>query len=151
MFGIPSKVYACKHLLSKYVADKLLEQYWVAVHPIARTVHQSSLEQRYRKLWYDVAEGSTSIASIEAVIFAILFAGAVSVSDEALIQELGISRQVLIESLQRGTELALQRAQISSTTKTETFQGFITYLVYCHYQYKSLIALLTVIDHTVLI
>lgn len=133
MFGSPLRQEsACKYLPSKYVADRLLEQYWNAVHPVARAVHRLSFEQKYTKLWCDVINHSKSIASTEAVVLAALFAGAVSISDPETFQELGSSRTDLIDKLQKGTELALQRANVSRTTKIETFQALIIYMVCRH-------------------
>jgi hypothetical protein len=130
MFGSSmQKISVCKDLPSKYAAEKLLAHYWVAVHPISRTVHRPSFEQRYRKLWRDVATASEPPASIAAIVFAVLFSAAVSVSDDTTFGELGVSRESILEQLQSGTECALQRANVSRTTKTETFQALIIYLV----------------------
>lgn len=110
MFGTPAQNDSpSKYLPSKYVADKLLEQYWHAVHPIARILYQPSFEQRYIRLWQTLGRDSEPVASITAIVLAVLFLATISISDKESLRILAIPRQSLREQLQTGTKSALQR------------------------------------------
>lgn len=50
--------------------------------------------------------------------------------DEAtIIRDFGVSRASLIDNFRLGTETALGRANFLRTTKSETLQAFVMYLV----------------------
>jgi len=50
--------------------------------------------------------------------------------DEAdVIRDFGVSKASLVENFKLGTETALSRANFLRTTKIETLQGFVMYLV----------------------
>lgn len=116
-------------LPSRTVADRLLDQYWVCVHPMCRLVHKPSFERRYRIFWDDVQIGIEPANSLQAVVFAAMFSGVVSMPEEAILSEFGVPKKDLVDNFQMGTETALGRANIIRTTKIETLQAFIMYMV----------------------
>ena len=116
-------------LPSQIVTDQLLAQYWESVHPIARAVHRSSFQRRYDLFWNDVSMGMEPANSLQAVVFAALFSGVVSMDEEAITRKFGVSKPSLVDNFQKGTETALSRANIIRTTKLETLQAFIMYMV----------------------
>lgn len=116
-------------LPSKTVADKLLQHYWEACHPIARIVHRPTLEARYRILWDSIARGIEPTPSIQAIIFATLFTAAVSMTAQNVLDLFGVEQRNLIERFQLGTESALGKAHFLRSTKIETLQAFVMYLV----------------------
>lgn len=116
-------------LPSKPVADRLMEQYWEACHPIARIVHRQSLEARYKLLWDNIALGIEPTPSIQAIIFATLFTAAVSMTADSVLDSFGVDQRSLIERFQLGTESALGKAHFLRSTKIETLQAFVMYLV----------------------
>ena len=116
-------------LPSRTVADRLLNQYWQCVHPLCRLVHGPSFETRYALFWDDVQMGIEPAHSLQAVIFAVMFSGVVSMPEEAILLEFGVSKKDLVHNFQMGTETALGRANIIRTTKIETLQAFIMYMV----------------------
>ena len=67
--------------------------------------------------------------SLQAVIFAAMFSGVVSMAEDAILLEFGVSKKDLVDNFQMGTETALGRANIIRTTKIETLQAFIMYMV----------------------
>ena len=67
--------------------------------------------------------------SLQAVIFAAMFSGVVSMAEDAILLEFGVSKKDLVDNFQMGTETALGRANIIRTTKLETLQAFIMYMV----------------------
>ncbi|PWY71791.1 hypothetical protein BO94DRAFT_560245 [Aspergillus sclerotioniger CBS 115572] len=115
-------------LSPRFVADKLLERYWVAVHPVARILHRPTFAQWYETMWELVSNGHEMIASLGAIVLAILFSVPVSLDDEYL-DGCDISREDLKNRLQLGTETALDRAQLLTTAKTETLQAFVAYIL----------------------
>ncbi len=120
-------------LPSRTVADRLLDQYWDSVHPMCRLVHKPSFERRCSIFWDDVQMGIEPANSLQAVVFAAMFSGVVSMSEEAILLEFGVSKKDLVDNFQLGTETALGRANIIRTTKIETLQAFIMYMVRCLY------------------
>ncbi|KAI4143111.1 MAG: hypothetical protein LQ341_003010 [Variospora aurantia] len=116
-------------LPSKPIADRLLYQYWLAVHPICRTVHRPSFLRRYNVFWADVEAGVEPPGSLQAVVFAALFSGVVSMSENAVLMQFGTTRKDLVENFQMGTETALGRANVIRTSKVETLQALVMYMI----------------------
>ena len=116
-------------LPSKIVADRLLIQYWEAVHPVARAVHRSSFQKRYDAFWDDVTSGIEPPNSLQAIVFAAMFSGVVSMPEETIIMQFGVGKKGLVENFQVGTETALGKANFIRTAKVETLQAFVMYMV----------------------
>jgi len=58
-----------------------------------------------------------------------MFSGVVSMDDAAVIRDFGVSKVSLMDNFKLGTETALGRANFLRTTKIETLQAFVMYLV----------------------
>lgn len=117
------------YLPSRIIANRLLGQYWLAVHPICRIVHRPSFQRRYDAFWADIEMGVEPTGSLQAVVFAALFSGIVSMSDSAVLMAFGTSKKDLVDNFQMGTETALGRANVIRTTKVETLQALVMYMV----------------------
>jgi hypothetical protein len=117
------------YLPSKNVADQLVNQYFMAVHYVARTVHRPTFEAQYTMFWGQIATGTEPMPSQQAVIFAAFFSAAVSMSEEQVPQHFGTSKSALVDSLRSGTEMALAKANFLRTTKIDTMQAFVMYLI----------------------
>ncbi|KAI4187498.1 MAG: hypothetical protein L6R41_002780 [Letrouitia leprolyta] len=128
-------------LPSKLIADRLLNQYWLAVHPLCRTVHRPSFQKRYRAFWADVETGVEPPGSLQAIIFAALFCGVVSMPDNVILMEFGTTKKDLVDNFQMGTETALGRANVIRTTKVETLQALVMYMVCLFYPFRFVIRL----------
>lgn len=50
-------------LPSRLAADRLIKQYFVAVHPIAQIVHQRTFEREYEGFWDEVSIGVEYVLS----------------------------------------------------------------------------------------
>lgn len=111
-------------------ADKLLEHYWVSVHPIARTLHRPSFAQRYETLWELIDNGVNIPASLGSIVLAVLLAASVSISMGENPTSSHYTQETIIR-LKQGAELALSKANLLVSNKTETLQAFVTYLVSC--------------------
>lgn len=118
-----------RYLPPRSSADKLMECYWGAVHPVSRVVHRPSFVQRYETLWETIENGYPVPPSLAAIVYSMLFSASVAMSEEQVSELFQISRQYLKDSLQLGTELALSRANLLRTSKIETLQAFVAYLV----------------------
>jgi hypothetical protein len=117
------------HFPARVVVDKLLAHYWVAVHIIARTVHRPSFERQYQNFWIRVNMGMEPRSSFQAVLFAALLGSVVSMTNDMVRAEFGVEKQTMVNSFREGAEAALARANFLRTTKLETLQAFVMYLV----------------------
>jgi hypothetical protein len=107
---------------------KLMRRYLEAVHPIARCVHRPSFEGLYASFWDDVRQNIEPRPSVQSVVFAAWFSAAVSV-DDAFCRSQECNKAQLVLHMKIGTETALSKANFLSTTRFETLQGFVMYLV----------------------
>lgn len=117
------------YLPAKVLVDKLMAHYWQAVHVVARTVHRPSFERHYEKFWESVASGIEPRNSFQAAVFAALLSSVVSMPGEKILSQFGVDKQGLVDNFREATEAALSRANLLGTTKLETLQAFVMYLV----------------------
>ncbi|KAF2849385.1 hypothetical protein T440DRAFT_135906 [Plenodomus tracheiphilus IPT5] len=117
------------HLPSKSLADKLVAHYWVAVHIIAKCLHKPTFERHYEKFWTNVNAGIEPRNSFQAVLFAVMLSAVVSMPEDKVSAEFHIDKQSLVDNFREGTEAALSRANFLRTTKLETIQAFVMYLI----------------------
>jgi len=120
------------YLPTRVLVDKLMAHYWQAVHVIARTVHRPSFERHYEKFWEDITIGIEPRNSFQAVVFAALLSSVISLSSDRIATEFGVDKQGLVDNFREATEAALSRANLLRTTKLETIQAFVMYLVSKH-------------------
>ena len=116
-------------LPSRPAADRLLTHYHRSVHPIAQCVYWPSLEMSYKSFWTNIGMGIEPTASLQALIFSILFSAAVSMPEHLTMSTFGVEHRTLISSFQRTTEMALSKAHFLRTTKIETLQALIIFIV----------------------
>jgi hypothetical protein len=111
------------------VVDELLAHYWNFVHIVARTVHRPSFERQYQNFWIRVNMGTEPRSSFQAVLFAALLSSVVSMTEDEVRVKFGMEKRTMVDSFREGTEKALAKANFLRTTKLETLQAFVTYLV----------------------
>lgn len=117
-------------LPNRAVADRLMTQYFGAVHPIAPCSHRPSMEGAYTTFWEEIGAGFEPRPSTQAIIFATMFSGIISMSEDAVFRELGVYPKAnWVASLKLGTETALSKANFLRTTRVETMQAFVIYMV----------------------
>ncbi|KAI6350812.1 hypothetical protein MCOR25_010366 [Pyricularia grisea] len=114
---------------SRGMGDVLLQRYYDAVHPIARCVHWPSFEQTYQSFWDDCNAGYEPRPSVQAVVFAAWFSAAVSLEHDGDVRMFGESKAALMQKMKIGTEAALSKANFLRTTRVETLQAFIMYMI----------------------
>lgn len=117
------------YLPTRVLVDKLMTHYWQAVHVIARTVHRPTFERQYERFWRDVGTGIEPRNSFQAVVFAALLSSVISLSGDRIAADFGVDKQGLVDNFREATEAALSRANLLRTTKLETIQAFVMYLV----------------------
>jgi len=118
-------------LPSRRISDRLLDHYWTSVHPVARILHRPSFAQRYETLWEAIDNGNQSqiAPSLIAIVLSILLSAVVSMSDQQVWETCGVPREELSDRLKSGVELSFGKARLLNTTKIETLQAFVAYLV----------------------
>lgn len=117
------------YLPSKNSADQLIAQYFRAVHYMCRCVHRPTFEAQYELFWNQISSGNEPIPSVQAIIFAAMFTAAISMTDEQISKRFGASKNMLVDSLKTGTETSLAKANFLRTTKVDTMQAFIMYMI----------------------
>lgn len=111
-------------------ADRLMKQYFVSVHPIVPCAHRPTLEATYKTFWDDITAGYEPRCSTQAIVFAAMFSGAISMDENDMLVELGgHTKANWVTSLKLGTENALSKANFLVTTKVETMQALIMYML----------------------
>ena len=119
-------------LPSRLAADRLVKQYFDCIHPICQILHRPTFNREYDTFWDEVNLGIEPPNSVQAIVFAAMFSGVVSMEESAIIRDFGVSKSSLIDNFKLGTETALSRASFLRTTKIETLQAFVMYLVGQH-------------------
>lgn len=100
------------------------------MHAVACIVHRPSFQERYKVFWYNASRGARDTPeSTQALVYAALFAGVVSMDAEAVREELKGDREVWVKTLEKATAISLSRAHAIRTEKPETMQAFVMYLV----------------------
>ncbi|XXG94540.1 Uroporphyrinogen decarboxylase in heme biosynthesis [Hypoxylon texense] len=119
-----------QYLPHRAAADRLIRQYYVSVHPIAPCAHRPTLEATYATFWEDINAGYEPRCSMQAIVFAAMFSGAICMDESSMLVELGgYPKANWVNSLKMGTESALSKANFLRTTKLETMQAFIMYML----------------------
>ncbi|PGH04644.1 hypothetical protein AJ80_08478, partial [Polytolypa hystricis UAMH7299] len=116
-------------LPSRVAADRLIEQYWTAVDPVAKIVHRPSFEMQYEQFWACIAHGAEPSYSLQALVFAAQLSAVVSMSEHLVLSIFDTPQRSLVENFQLGTEMALGKAQFLKTSKTQTLQALVMYLI----------------------
>ncbi|KAL6707345.1 hypothetical protein ACN47E_004124 [Coniothyrium glycines] len=117
------------HLPSKIMVDNLISHYWNAVHTIAKTVHRPSFERQYERFWVSINSGIEPRNSFQAVVFATLLSSIISMPEHKILSDFGVGKRKLVDNFREATEAALARANFLATTKLETLQAFVMYLI----------------------
>ena len=118
-----------EYLPTKEVADMLITTYHENVHFLARVVHWPSFQLQYDNFWISILSGLEPPPSQQAIVLAIMFNAVASMEEEALTAIFGRPKSKVIANFQQGTEVALSKAQVLRTTKIETVQAFVAYLI----------------------
>ena len=116
-------------LPTKDVSDLLSRKYHENVHFVARVFHWPSFQLQYENFWHNVLAGIEPPASRQAVVMAVLFSAVASMPEDELIGIFGGNKRAILSNFQKGTEFGLSKAQFLRTTKVETMQALVAYLI----------------------
>jgi hypothetical protein len=125
----PKRSAIMQFLPSRSVADRLLEQYWEAVHYMARVVHRPTFERQWQQFWECIGVGMEPPPTFQALVMGTLMSAAISMSEDRIAYEFGAVKSQLVDSFRQGTEMALYKANFLRTTKIYTLQALVIYLV----------------------
>ncbi|KAI8153633.1 Bikaverin cluster transcription factor bik5 [Colletotrichum sp. SAR 10_70] len=129
-FGQSAEVQSLESLLpTREAADRLLQQYFHAVHPVARCVHRPTFENDYQCFWEEIYSNYEPRPSTQAIMFAAWFSAAVSMDEQVVYRLFGVTKASLIDRLKAATETALGKANFLRTTRVETMQAFVMYML----------------------
>ncbi|OAF57587.1 hypothetical protein VC83_04854 [Pseudogymnoascus destructans] len=95
------------YLPTRLAADRLVKQYYTAVHPVAQLLYYPSFEKEYENFWEDISLGIEPPTSVQAIVFA---AGAVSMSEMVILRDFGVPKYRLINNFKS------QRQRLASLT-----------------------------------
>ncbi|KAI9781173.1 MAG: hypothetical protein M1839_006281 [Geoglossum umbratile] len=117
------------YMTPRKTADRLKLQYFNCVHPLACIVHKPTFEAQYERFWDSIIMGIEPPYSLQALYFAVMFSATVSMSDEAILGEYGRTKESVVNDFRMNTEASLAKANFIRTTKLETLQAFVMYLI----------------------
>ncbi|KAK0748173.1 hypothetical protein B0T21DRAFT_343863 [Apiosordaria backusii] len=114
---------------SREWGQRLVNRYFEAVHPIARCIHRPSFDALYQSFWDDIAQNWEPRPSVQALVFAAWFSAAVSLDEVQAQNDFGNTKSAIVAHMKVATETALSKANFLRTTKFETMQAFIMYML----------------------
>jgi hypothetical protein len=130
VFGdVGSKKNLMDFLPSKVAADSLLDQYLKSVHYVYRVVHWPSFQVQYDNFWTNVLLGIEPAASVQALVFAVMFSAVASMDDLDVVSSFSRPKRAVLTNFQTGTEVALCKAHFLRSTKIEVIQALVIYLI----------------------
>lgn len=130
VFGDVGQRHALMDFLpSKLAADTLIDQYRRNVHFIARVVHWPSFQVQYDNFWTNVLMGIEPTASLQAIVFAVMFSAVASMTEMEITATFSRPKKQVLTNFQSGVEVALGKAHFLRTTKIETVQALVIYLI----------------------
>jgi Fungal specific transcription factor domain len=130
LFGNPGcETSVIDFLPSRPAGDRLIKQYHDAVHFIARVVHWPSFQTQYDRFWANITAGIEPSGCLQAVVFAVMFSAAVSMNEKEIAELFSVPKSNLVAGFQTATEAGLAKANFLRTTKLETLQALVIYLI----------------------
>lgn len=134
LFSPDSNDHGCDLLPLSRMAPQILKAYWKCAHPVARIVHKPSFEARWDMYWDLVRAYKMPPKSLQALVSAILFTGVIAMPSDEFYKRFRQEKHFWIKRLQILTANALAQAQALRSTRVETLQAFVAYLVSCFIQ-----------------
>ena len=116
-------------LPTKSTTDRLMDRYWYACHPICRIIYRPTFEQRYSLMWAQISMNEEPSPSFVALTLGALLSATISLPEETVMKEYNIPQNQLVDRVKSSTETVLFKANFLRTSKLETLQAFVLYLV----------------------
>lgn len=106
-----------------------MNRYWYACHPICRIIYRPLFEQRYSLMWAQISINEEPSSSFVALTLAALLSAAISSPEATILEEYNIAHNQLVDRIKTSAEMVLFKANFLRTSKLETLQAFVLYLV----------------------
>ena len=116
-------------LPTKAASDLLMKRYQNNCHFLARVVHWPSFQVQYNTFWNLISANIEPPASLQALIFAMCFSAVASMSHSEVDTVFQQTYRRVLVNFQQATEVALGKAHFLRTTKFDTLQALIMYLI----------------------
>lgn len=116
-------------LPTKQVSDILIKRYQARVHLLCRVVHWPTFQIQYENFWTSILSGIEPSAPLQAVVFAVSFAAVASMTEADVTAVFQQPYRQVLTNFQTATEVALAKGQFLRTTRFETLQALIIYLI----------------------
>jgi Fungal specific transcription factor domain len=116
-------------LPSRLAGDRLIKQYHDAAHFIARAIHWPSFQTQYDRFWANITAGIEPSGCLQALVFAVMFSATVSMNEAEVVELFSVPKSKLVAGFQTATEAGLAKANFLRTTKIETLQALVIYLI----------------------
>jgi hypothetical protein len=104
---------------------------------MCRVVHRPSFERQNNVFWQQVQSGIEPPASFQALVLATMLSAVTSMSEDSIMMQFRVEKKQLLDGFQAGTETALYRANFLRTTKLQTLQALVMYIVSI-YAYRNI-------------
>ncbi|KAL9582156.1 MAG: hypothetical protein Q9212_003464 [Teloschistes hypoglaucus] len=116
-------------VIARTELDMLYHQYFKAVDPLAHLVHKPTFDRQFCRTMLGQHPSKTATKSFTALVLAMCFAAAVSLTNSQPQVHFQTNKAALVEKLKLATERALAAAQHMKSVKIETMQAFTIYLI----------------------
>lgn len=116
-------------LPTKTAADLLVKRYHINCHFVARVVHWPTFQAQYNTFWVSVNAAVEPAASLQAIVFSVFFQAVASMSNSEIDSVFGQTHRQVLQTFQLATETSLAKAHVLRTSKFETLQALIIYLI----------------------
>ena len=107
----------------------ILDNYWSCVHPVARVLHRPAFQRIWNSYWWNVQQSQETPKPFVALVYAVLFSGLVSMPEDLIYSQLGRDKASLVNYMLKNTEIALLQANWAGSTRMDTIQAAVIYLV----------------------
>ncbi|KAI4205936.1 MAG: hypothetical protein LQ350_000121 [Teloschistes chrysophthalmus] len=116
-------------VIARNELDMLYHQYFKAADPLAHLVHKPTFDRQFCRMMLGQHPSKTATKSFTALVLAMCFAAAVSLTNSQPQVHFQTNKAALVEKLKLATERALTAAQHMKSVKLETMQAFTIYLI----------------------
>jgi Fungal specific transcription factor domain len=87
------------------------------------------LQTQYENFWTTILVGMEPSGSLQAIVFAVFFSATVSMDDKDVLTLFSVPKTNLVASFKTATEVALGKANFLRTTRLETLQALVIYMI----------------------
>jgi len=116
-------------LPSQQASSMLIERYHSNCHFLCRVLHWPSFRIQHENFWNSILSAVEPPPSLQAIVFAVFFSAVASMTEVEVSNIFQRSHRHMLTNFQTATEVALSKAQFLRTSKLETLQALVVYLI----------------------